>query len=110
MREAAEALRAAGAGRVIIHFKTGAVCLSNEGFCTCPAIDIPRERILGTTGAGDAFCAGALLAIERGARDPEILEIASIAALGALLSPDATGGMKPLSVLRKMAGKDKKGN
>ena len=64
----------------------------------------------GTTGAGDAFCAGALLAIERGARDPEILEIASVAALGALLSPDATGGMKPLSVLRKMAGKDKKGN
>lgn len=110
MREAAEILRAAGAGRVIIHFKTGAVCLSDEGFCTCPAIDIPRERILGTTGAGDAFCAGALLAIERGARDPEILEIASVAALGALLSPDATGGMKPLSVLRKMAGKDKKGN
>ena len=79
--------------KVIIHKSDRAVALSKEGFTTVPSLDVPSEKIAGTTGAGDAFCAGALLGIYDGKPDKEILEFASSVALASLFSNDATSGI-----------------
>ena len=70
------------------------VCLSDGGFTTVASYKLPKGFIKGTTGAGDAFCAGALLAIHDGASDTEILEFSSAAAVAALSSADAVSGMR----------------
>ena len=47
----------------------------------------------GKTGAGDAFCSGALIAIERGADANEILELAEAVAVSSLTEANATDGI-----------------
>ncbi len=79
--------------KVIIHKSDRAVAFSKEGFTTVPSLDVSSEKIAGTTGAGDAFCAGALLAIYDEKSDKEILEFASSVALVSLFSKDATSGI-----------------
>lgn len=79
--------------KVIIHMRDCAVCCSDNGFTTVGSVDIPRELIKGTTGAGDAFCAGALYAIHCNKADDEILDFASSSAVMALQTPDATSGL-----------------
>ena len=80
--------------RVIIHMKDLGLCLSKRGFTVFGAYDVPRSWIKGTTGAGDAFCAGALLGIYQNRSDEEILDLASVSAIGALSAPDAISGMR----------------
>ncbi len=79
--------------KVIIHMPDRALCCSDEGVTLVPSYDIPEEAVVGTTGAGDAFCAGALYGIYQGKPDREILEFASAAAVMALSTADATGGL-----------------
>ena len=55
---------------------------------------MPKGYIKGTTGAGDAFCAGALIGIYNGKTDKAIMELASSAAAMALSNTDATSGLK----------------
>ncbi len=80
--------------KVIIHMPERSVCLSEEGYSTLGSYILPEGYIQGTTGAGDAFCAGALIGIYNGWSDMEIMEFASACAVMALSSPDATSGMK----------------
>ena len=80
--------------RVIIHTPETGVCVSENGVEFVPAYDLPKNFIVGTTGAGDAFCAGALIAIYQNKTDKEILEFASAAAVAALSSADATSGLR----------------
>ena len=80
--------------KVIIHMPERAICCSEEGLTVVPSYEVPSQFIVGTTGAGDAFCAGALYAIYEGRTDREILEFASSAAVAALSSADATSGMR----------------
>ncbi len=95
LRKIAEKLKAEGVNeRVIIHTPELGVCVSNNGFTYLPSYAIEKDFIKGTTGAGDAFCAGALLGIYREQTDEEILELASSAAIAALSSADATSGMR----------------
>ena len=87
-------LKAAGVRKkVIIHMPERAVCLSDSGFTCVGSYILPQGFIQGTTGAGDAFCAGALYGIYNGWSDQEILEFASASAVMSLRSPGATGGM-----------------
>ena len=81
------------AERVIIHTPEIGVCVSNTGVQRVPAYALPENFIVGTTGAGDAFCAGALLGIYQNKTDKEILEFASAAAVAALSKADATSGL-----------------
>ena len=80
--------------RVIIHDADKGICLSNDGFTIVPSYNLPKDFIKGTTGAGDAFCAGALLKIKQNVSDREILEFAVSAATAALSEVDAIGGMR----------------
>ena len=79
--------------RVIIHAPEFGVCLSNQGFTIVPSLVLPKGHIKGSTGAGDAFCAGALLGIYNGLSDKEILETSSMVAANALSTVDATSGI-----------------
>ena len=91
----AKKLMALGVGKkVIIHMPERSVCLSAEGYSVLGSYILPEGYIQGTTGAGDAFCAGALVGIYQGWSDMQIMEFASGCAVMALGSPDATSGMK----------------
>lgn len=79
--------------KVIIHMKDRGVCLSKEGFTLMPAYAATKEYIKGKTGAGDAFCSGALLGIYKGLSDYDILDLASMAAVASLRTADATSGV-----------------
>ena len=95
LQKIAEKLKALGVReKVIIHMPERSVCLSEEGYSTLGSYILPDGYIQGTTGAGDAFCAGALIGIYNGWTDMEIMEFASACAVMALSSPDATSGMK----------------
>ena len=103
LRAIAEKIRSYGVKeRVIIHMPEVGVCLSDEGFTVVPSFSLPDGYIKGTTGAGDAFCAGALLGIYEGKTDKEILEFASMAAVAALGAPDAIGGMKSADEIKEL--------
>ena len=95
MRAVCEKLKEYGVTeRVIIHCPEYGACLSERGFTVVPSYDLPQGFIQGTTGAGDAFCAGALTAIYEEKSDGEILKFASACAAAALSAVDATGGLK----------------
>jgi len=79
--------------RVIIHMPETGVCLSDNGFFELPSWELPKGFIKGKTGAGDAFCAGALIGIYRGLDEMGILTLASKAATVSLSYPDSIGGM-----------------
>lgn len=94
LRAIAERLRTLGVReRVIIHKRDCAVCLSDNGFSVVGSWDVPATYIQGTTGAGDAFCAAALLALYENADDRALLEFASTVAAVSLGSADATSGL-----------------
>lgn len=80
--------------KVIIHMPERSVCLSSDGYSVLGSYILPDGYIQGTTGAGDAFCAGALIGIYNGWKDLQIMEFASACAVMALSRPDATSGMK----------------
>ncbi len=87
--------------KVIIHMPDRAICCSSNGLTVVPSYDLPAEAVVGTTGAGDAFCAGALYGIYEGWEDKEILEFASGAAVMALSSADATSGLVTEAEIRE---------
>ncbi len=102
----AEALKAMGVReKVIIHKSDCAVCLSNAGFTSLPSYALPDGYIKGTTGAGDAFCAGSLYGIYKGWTDLQILEFASASAVMALGEADATSGLMDEQTIKEFCHK-----
>ena len=87
---------------MIIHTPEIGVCVSENGVQHVPAYDLPANFIVGTTGAGDAFCAGALYGIYQDKTDKEILEFASAAAVAALSKADATSGLCAEQEIQKL--------
>ena len=66
----------------------------NGNYYEFESLKLPKGYIKGTVGAGDAFCAGALLGIYEGKSDEEILSFASCVAAAALGAADATSGVR----------------
>jgi len=87
--------------KVIVHCKTCGFCLDvpTGTFTAVPSLDIPKDRIRGSVGAGDAFCAGSLYAIYNNYDDQRLLEFASAAAAANLFSENSVDGMKPKAEL-----------
>ena len=88
--------------RVIIHTPDFGLCYSEAGISMVYSYKLPDGYIKGTTGAGDAFCAGALLGIHEELSDVEILNMATVAATGALSTADATSGLKAYAELQEI--------
>lgn len=94
LEEIARAIKDMGVSeRVIIHMPEIGVCLSDKGFFELPSWELPEGYIKGKTGAGDAFCAGALIGIYRGLDEMGILTLSQKAATASLSAADAIGGM-----------------
>ena len=87
--------------RVIIHTPALGICATATDCIILPSYRLPDGFIQGTTGAGDAFCSGALIAIYQNKSNQEILEYAQTAAIAALRTADATSGLEPLDTLFK---------
>ena len=101
LRAIAEKLKAYGVKeRVVIHTPELGVCVSKNGFTCVPSYVLPENFIQGTTGAGDAFCAGVLLGIYKGWTDREILEFGSASAVMALSVADAVSGMREVEEIK----------
>lgn len=94
--------------KVILHMPECAVCLSAEGWTCVPSLNLPDGYIQGTRGAGDAFCAGALIGIYNKLPDREILELASECAAMTLGCPDATSGMCDYARMRAFCSQFKR--
>ena len=95
LEQMALALKAMGVQKkVIVHMPQSAVCATDTLCVRVPSYRLPEGYIQGATGAGDAFCAGALTGIYYGWDDWEILKFASASAVMALGSPDATSGLR----------------
>ncbi len=88
--------------RVIIHAPKFGVCLSDKGYTVVPSYSLPEGFIKGTTGAGDAFCAGCLREIYNEKTDEEILSFASAAAVSALSSVDAISGVRSYEEIKEL--------
>ena len=67
-----------------------------------PSYQLDKGFIKGTTGAGDAFCAGALLSIYQEKTDEETLSFASAAAVAALSTADAISGMRSEEEIKQL--------
>ena len=103
IRQIAEVLKSKGVTeRVIIHMPEFGACLSDKGYTEIPSFDLPKGYIKGSTGAGDAFCAGSLYGIYKGYSDKEILEFASMCAAVSLSVPDATSGLAAEEKIRDL--------
>ena len=79
--------------RAVIHSRNESVGSDGKNYARVPSIDIPREIIAGTTGAGDAFCSGVLYGTYRGMELAEAMQFATAVATASLLEPGASDGV-----------------
>jgi sugar/nucleoside kinase (ribokinase family) len=99
LRAAAERLLAAGVRRrVVLHFSEGAGALGADGsFDWHGSVRLPKGLIAGSTGAGDAFAAGFLVAVHDDRSIREALRYGVSVAAASLRSPGASLGIGPLA-------------
>ncbi len=99
LRHAAGALLQQGVRElVVIHFPEGAFARTRKGEDVWQSsLNVPDKHIVGTAGAGDAFCAGTLLGLHEGWELARCLQTAMCVAAASLFDPTCTGGMKPLN-------------
>ena len=83
--------------RVIVHTPELGACLSEDGYTEVPSFVLPEGYIKGSTGAGDAFCAGALCGIAEGMSDKELLTFSATVAATSLSAENASDGIKSRS-------------
>ncbi|NLJ70319.1 MAG: carbohydrate kinase family protein [Clostridiaceae bacterium] len=80
---------------VIIHAREGGIGLDNNGnFFAEASLNIPPEDIKGTTGAGDAFLAGALYGAWKGYDIEKSLKLAIGTSNASLIESGPTEGIK----------------
>ncbi len=93
--------------KVIIHSKKVSFVLDIKTMeiTEVPSLNIPKEEIKGSVGAGDAFCAGCLYGLYNGFSDRQILEFASAAAACNLFATNSVDGMKSKTEILSIAEK-----
>ena len=83
--------------KVIVHCPEKGFCLNNDGtFTAVASVKLPKGYIKGSVGAGDAFCAGALVASYKELSLKDCLLYGNAAAMMALTTASATGGVIPV--------------
>ncbi len=110
MPEALRAIKTAGVTTwAAIHCPEGSYGLDEHDVYTAlPSLKLPQGHIKGTTGAGDAFCAGVLYGAHEGWTLQDALRLGTATAAGSLSRPDATSGIMPaqatMDMYRAMGG------
>lgn len=96
MPKICKALRELGVSDwIIVHARDASYGLDIDGtFIRMDCIDIPRSLIAATTGAGDAFCAGALYGAYKGMDLKEAMYFATGVASCSLFSASASDGVR----------------
>jgi sugar/nucleoside kinase (ribokinase family) len=104
-REAAQKLLVAGVREwVVIHFSEGAIAVASGGReLVQPSVDLPRDCITGTLGAGDAFAAGVLAGLHEALPMNVALTFGVCVAAASLTHPTSSNGVKPLSQCLRLA-------
>jgi sugar/nucleoside kinase (ribokinase family) len=99
LRHAAGSLLQCGVRElVVIHFPEGGFARTRKGEDVWQSsVKLPDKQIVGTAGAGDAFCAGVLLGLHEGWELKKCLEAGVCVAAMSLTHATCTGGMKPLA-------------
>jgi len=95
MEAALKALKAMGVSTwAVIHCPEGGWGLDeNNNFVFEASVKLPKGYIAGTVGAGDAFCAGVLLAAQKKLPLLDAIHLGAAAACASLRMPGATEGM-----------------
>ena len=95
MKQALLKLRECGVSTwAVIHCPEMGCGLDADGnYYEAKSLKLPKGYIQGTTGAGDAFCAGILYAAETGWMLPEALRIGACAAAASLSQVSASDGV-----------------
>ena len=80
---------------VVIHFPEGSYLLSKDGVeILQPSLDLSDDYIVGSSGAGDSFCAGILYGLYQGWNHEKTLRFATCAGGMNLSDLTTTGGIK----------------
>ena len=88
---------------VIIHCpETGIYMDKNKKWTGMRALTLPEGYIKGSVGAGDAFCAGALLGIYNNMSPEELLRLGNCVAAGCLSSESGTDGVGTVENMLKL--------
>ena len=91
---------------VVIHFPEGAYALAKDGGeILQPSLDLPASYIVGSTGAGDSFCAGVIYGLSKGWSPEKTLRFATCAGAMNLSDLTTTGGIRPWAEVLEMEGK-----
>lgn len=95
IKMAAEKLLVKGVRQtVVIHFPEGSVMAKSNGeFYVQPSLNLPNNWILGSVGAGDAFCAGVLWGLHDDWGPIDTLKFASGVAAASLREPNSIDGV-----------------
>ncbi|MBK5201930.1 MAG: carbohydrate kinase family protein [Spirochaetaceae bacterium] len=94
---------------VIIHnskYSIGLDCETNEIY-KVPSLNIPKDIIIGTTGAGDAFCSGVLYSVYQGKNILDAMKFASATAGCSLFAYDGSSSMCDYKSIIKLYDKYK---
>lgn len=92
--------------KVIVHCSEAGFLLDKDGeFITVPSLQLPKDYIKGSVGAGDAYAAACLYGLYHGYGNTELLEFASAAAACNLSAEDSISGMRTRNEIEKMKNK-----
>jgi sugar/nucleoside kinase (ribokinase family) len=107
LRHAAGALLQQGVREVVvIHFPEGAFARTRKGEDVWQtSLKLPPKYIVGTAGAGDAFCAGVLLGLHEGWELPKSLLTGVCLAAASLADATCSNGVKSLNSCLALAKK-----
>ena len=88
---------------VVIHAPEGGFGLDREGhYVALGSLDLPQGFIVGTVGAGDAFCAGVLHAAYKGESMEQGIQDGIAAAAQSLSAAGASEAMVPIQQVREL--------
>jgi sugar/nucleoside kinase (ribokinase family) len=88
----------------IIHFPEGVLAVSNKNKSIFQSsVRVPKEKVVGATGAGDAIAAGILFGFHDDLPMERCLKIGVCAAAASLQHPSATEGMEAVEECLRLA-------
>lgn len=102
--EVLEKLKALGIKKwVVIHAPEGGFGMDERGnYIALPSLKLPEGFIVGTVGAGDAFCAGVLHAAYKGESLEQAIRDGIASAACSLQAAGASAAMRPIAEVRAL--------